>query len=52
LATEHAPAVALAGDYLDEERAFAGRLRDFVVSQASRLTALVIDAAKVKDSYL
>jgi serine/threonine-protein kinase HipA len=52
LATEHAPAMALAGDYLDEERAFAGRLRDFVVSQASRLTALVIDAAKVKDSYL
>jgi serine/threonine-protein kinase HipA len=52
LATEHAPALALAGDYLDEERAFAGRLRDFVVSQASRLTALAIDAAKVKDGYL
>jgi serine/threonine-protein kinase HipA len=52
LATEHAPAMALAGDYLDEERAFAGRLRDFVVSQASRLTALAIDAGKVKDGYL
>lgn len=52
LATEHAPAMALTADYLDEERAFAGRLRDFVVSQASRLTALATDATKVKAGYL
>ena len=52
LATKHAPAIALTADYLDEERAFAGRLRDFVVSQASRLTALAVDAGKVKDGYL
>lgn len=53
LATEHAPTQALANDYADDdERAFAGQLRDFIVSQASRLTALASDASKVKDAYL
>jgi len=52
LATEKAPLQAQAVDYLDDERAFADRLRDFVVSQASRLTALASEAAKVKDEFL
>ena len=52
LATEKAPLQAQAVDYLDDERAFADRLRDFVVSQASRLTALASEAVKVKDEFL
>lgn len=53
LATEHAPKQALANDYVDEgERALAGQLRDFVVAQASRLTAIASDAAKIGDEYL
>jgi serine/threonine-protein kinase HipA len=41
LATQHAPVQALADNYDDEgERPLAGRLRDFVVAQASRLTTL------------
>ena len=44
LATEHAPPQALVDDYVDEERAFTGQLRDFIVGQASRLTSLA-DAA-------
>jgi len=53
LAMEHAPAQALADDYIDEgERAFAGRLRDFVVEQASRLTKLAGEAAKIKPEFL
>jgi len=53
LATEHAPKQALASDYVDEpERALAGQLRDFVVAQASRLTALASEAAKISDEYL
>lgn len=52
LAAEHAPPQALADDYEGDERAFAGKLRDFVVDQAARLTKLANDAAKMKDDYL
>ena len=52
LAVEHAPVQASADDYADDERAFAAQLRDFVVGQAARLTALANDAAKIKNEYL
>ena len=53
LATEHAPTQALVNDYVGEdERAFAGQLRDFIVAQASRLATLASEAATVKDEYL
>ena len=53
LATQHAPVQALADNYDDEgERALAGRLRDFVVAQASRLTTLASEAAGITDEYL
>lgn len=52
LALEHAPAQALAGDYLENEQGFVQRLRDFVVSQAERLSALAPEAAKIRDEYL
>lgn len=52
LATKHAPALAAASDYVDEERTFAKGLSDFVVSQALRLASLAGDAAKIKDEYL
>ena len=52
LATAQAPVQAQAVEYLDEERAFADQLRDFIVGQASRLTALASEAAKVKDEFL
>ena len=53
LAAEHAPVQALAEDYIDDgERAFAGQLRDFVLAQASRLTRLAGEAAKIRPSYL
>jgi serine/threonine-protein kinase HipA len=52
LAAEHAPLQALAGDYIEEERAFAGQLRDFIAGQAARLTALAGEAAEIKDAYL
>ncbi|MBW8828527.1 MAG: HipA domain-containing protein [Burkholderiales bacterium] len=53
LAAEHAPAQALADDYIDDgERAFAGQLRDFVVGQATRLTRLASEAAKIKPEFL
>jgi serine/threonine-protein kinase HipA len=53
LATEHAPAQSLVDDYIDDdERAFAGQLRDFVVGQASRLTKLADEAAKIKAEFL
>ena len=53
LATGHAAAQALADDYADdEERAFASRLRDFIVGQAARLTGLAGDAAKMGDEFL
>ena len=53
LVMEHASAQALAEDYNDDgERAFAGQLRDFVLEQASRLTKLASEAAKIKDQFL
>jgi serine/threonine-protein kinase HipA len=53
LATAHAPKQALASDYVDEaERALVGTLRDFVIGQAARLTALASDAVKINDEYL
>ena len=53
LAVEHAAAQALADDYIDDdERAFAGQLRDFVVGQATRLTRLAGEAAKIKTEFL
>jgi len=53
LAMEHAPEQALAGDYIDDgERAFAGQLRDFVMGQATRLTKLAGEAAKIKAEFL
>jgi serine/threonine-protein kinase HipA len=52
LAVEKAPLQAQAVDYLDGERAFANQLRDFIVAQASLLSRLASDAAKVKDEFL
>lgn len=53
LATTRAPEQAVALDYVDDgERAFAGRLRDFVLDQSTKLTKLAADAAKIKDEYL
>ena len=53
LAVEHAPAQALADDYIDDgERAFAVQLRNFVVGQATRLTKLAGEAAKIKPEFL
>ena len=53
LAMEHAPMQALSADYIDNgERAFAAQLRDFVVEQATRLTKLAGDAAKIKPEFL
>lgn len=52
LATEQAPLQAQAVEYLDHERAFANQLRDFIVGQASRLTVLANEVAKVKDEFL
>lgn len=53
LAVEHAPTQALADDYIDDgERAFALQLRDFVVGQATRLTKLAAEAAKIKAEFL
>lgn len=53
LAMAHAPAQALADDYIDDgERAFAGQLGNFVMRQATRLTQLASDAAKIKPDFL
>ena len=53
LAMEHAPAQALADDYIDDgERAFAVQLRDFVIGQATRLTKLAGEAAKIRPEFL
>ena len=53
LVMKHAPAQALADDYVDGgERAFAGQVRDFVMAQAARLTQLAAEAAKIKPEYL
>ena len=52
LAIAQAPLQAQAAEYLDDERAFADQLRDFIVGQASRLTVLANEAAKVKDEFL
>ena len=54
LAVEHAPAQeALARNDLDDaERAFASRLRDFVMAQATRLTQLAGEAARIKPEFL
>ena len=53
LVMQHAPAQALADDYVDDgERAFAGQLRDFVMGQAARLTQLAGEAAKIKPELL
>jgi serine/threonine-protein kinase HipA len=48
-AMEHAPAQALAQDYVDgEERAFAGRIGDYVVGQAGRLIKIADEAARIR----
>lgn len=53
LAVEHAPAQALADDYIDDsERAFAVQLRDSVMRQATRLAKLAGEAAKIKPEFL
>ena len=53
LAVKHAPAQALVDDYAADEKAFAAQLRDFIVAQGARLTALASDAAKIEeDGYL
>ena len=51
LVSKHAPEQALAGEYVDEERAFAGQLRDYICAQAERLTTLAGQASKLKDAY-
>lgn len=53
LAVAHAPAQALAVDYVDdEERAFARQLHEFVAAQATRLTRFAGEAAKIKLAFL
>jgi len=53
LVMAHAPTQAMADDYIDDdERAFAGQLRDFVVGQATRLTRLAAESAKIKPEFL
>ena len=52
LAIEKAPLQAQAIDYLDGERAFAVQLCDFIVAQASRLSRLSNEAAKVNGDFL
>jgi serine/threonine-protein kinase HipA len=52
LATEQAPSQANAADYLEEERGFAGQLRDFVIAQAARLATLASAAVKIRDDDL
>lgn len=53
LAAEHAVTQASVPDYVDQdERALAGQLRDFVLSQAARLKRLAADASQIKDAYL
>ncbi|HSW09008.1 HipA domain-containing protein [Aquabacterium sp.] len=53
LAIECAPTQALVDDYIDDsERAFAGRLRDFVMAQATRLIQIASEAGKVRPEFL
>ena len=52
LATEQATLQANAVEYVDNERAFADQLCAFVVGQASRLTALANEAARIEDESL
>lgn len=52
LATQCARSQALMDDYLEDERAFADQLRDFILGQAARLTELADAAARTKDEYL
>jgi len=52
LAIERAPLQARVADYLDDERAFADRLCDFIIGQASRLNTIANEAAKIKDDLL
>nr|WP_315240031.1 HipA domain-containing protein [uncultured Albidiferax sp.] len=49
---QHAPLQAVAGDYQDDEQAFAAQLSAFVQAQATRLAALGQDAARIKDDFL
>ena len=51
LVSKHAPEQALAGEYVDEERAFAGQLPDYICAQAERLTTLAGQVSKLKDAY-
>jgi serine/threonine-protein kinase HipA len=48
----HAARQAGADDYVEEERGFAAQLRDFIMGQGSRLSALAAEAATVRDGYL
>jgi hypothetical protein len=43
----HCPSIAVHG-----KRALADQLRDFVVAQADKLTALASDAVKISAAYL
>ena len=52
LATEHAVIQAEAEIYLDDERAFARQLHNYIVSQAQRLATLAGQAAGIKDAFL
>lgn len=52
LAAAHAASQALVDDYEGEERVFAVKLRDYVLGQAARLTALANEAVQLKDEYL
>ncbi|MGM9482914.1 HipA domain-containing protein [Roseateles sp. NT4] len=53
LATEHAPQLAQAADYIDDnERAFARQLSSFIVAQAARLTKLAEAAATINGEFL
>jgi serine/threonine-protein kinase HipA len=52
LVSVHAPIQAAAIDYVDNERAFAAQLRDFVLRQAALLNALAGKAAAIGDKYV
>jgi serine/threonine-protein kinase HipA len=48
----HAARQADADDYVEEERSFAAQLREYIMCQVSRLSALVAEATTVRDKYL
>jgi serine/threonine-protein kinase HipA len=52
MATEHAIRQTEVDEYVDDERAFAAQLRDFIIGQATRLKSLSDQAVDIADEYL